>query len=220
MENFIHDYSTGNAIPEPPTFINYANTDAPPVNHNRIVTRPALFACTSQRPPKSSAVSPLDEGSPFDIAGTANHAGIGAGGGPSMEGSTMSRSGTQKSQSGRSYANGINGHVSPPLHDGQPQFIQIPTQPPWVQTQRHNSATSMLMRTSQPPSHRHSCSIHSQSHGPAYGADPVDPSVLSMQLVIGNRAWDIDPSKDPQLQQLRPGANGSVGQGPTPSRML
>jgi len=225
MENFVRDYSTGNAIPEPPTFINYANTDAPPVNHNRIVTRPALFARTSQRPPKSGAVSPLDEGSPFDIAGTANHAGVGAGGGPSMEGSTMSRSGTQKSQSGRSYANGVNGHVSPPLRDGQPQLIQIPTQPPSVQTQtqapapqRRNSAASMLMRTSQPPSHRHSRSIHSQSHGPAYGPDPVDPSVSSTQLVIGNRAWDVDPSKDPQLQQSRPGANGSVGQGPAPSR--
>lgn len=225
MENFVRDYSTGNAIPEPPTFINYANTDAPPVNHNRIVTRPALFARTSQRPPKSGAVSPLDEGSPFDIAGTANHAGVGAGGGPSMEGSTMSRSGTQKSQSGRSYANGVNGHVSPPLRDGQPQLIQVQTQPPSVQSQtqapapqRRNSAASMLMRTSQPPSHRHSRSIHSQSHGPAYGPDPVDPSVSSTQLVIGNRAWDVDPSKDPQLQQPRPGANGSVGQGPAPSR--
>jgi len=104
MENFVRDYSTGNAIPEPPTFINYANTDAPPVNHNCIVTCPALFAHTSQRPPKSGAVSPLDEGSPFDIAGTANHAGVSAGGGPSMEGSTMSRSGTQKLQSGRCHA--------------------------------------------------------------------------------------------------------------------
>ena len=62
-------------------------------------------------------------------------------------------------------------------------------------------------------------SIHSQSHGPVYGADLVNPSVSSMQLVIGNRAWDVDPSKDPQLQQPRPGANGSVGQGPAPSRM-
>ena len=113
----------------------------------------------------------------------------------------MSRSGTQKSQSSRSYMNGINGHMSLPLRDRQPQLIQIPTQPPSVQTQRRNSATSMLMRTSQPPSHRHLRLIHSQSHGPAYSPDLVDLSVSSTQLVIGNRAWDVDLSKDPQLQQ-------------------
>lgn len=220
MENFVRDYGTGNTIPEPPTFINYANTDAPPVNHNRIVTRPVLFARTSQRPPKSGAVSPQDEGLPFD---TANHAGVGAGGGPSMEGSTMSRSGTQRSQSSRSHANGVNGHVSPPLRDGQPAPIQAPppSMQPQTQTpapQRRNSTASMLMRTPHPSSHGHSRSIHSQSHGPVYGPDPVDPSVSSTQLVIGNRAWDVDPSKDPQLQQPRPGANGSVGQ-PASSRM-
>ena len=223
MENFVRDYGTGSVIPEPPTFVNYANTDAPPVNHNRIVTRPALFSRTSQRPPKSGAVSPQDEASPFDMAGSANHAGVGAGGGPLMEGG-ISRSGTHKSHSGRSQANGVNGHVSPPLRDGQPAPIQsqpssIQTQPP--APQRRNSTASMLTRTpSQAPLHGHSHSVsqaRSQSRGPSYGSDPVDPSVSSTQLVIGNRAWDVDPSKDPQPQQPRPGANGNATQ-PASSR--
>ncbi|KAL4068736.1 hypothetical protein V8B97DRAFT_2008657 [Scleroderma yunnanense] len=226
MENFVRDYSTGNAIPEPPAFINYANTDAPPVNPNRILTRPALFARTSQRPPKLNATSPQEEEPPYDITGPANHAGVGAGGGPPTEGSTVSRSATYRSQSGRSQVNGVNGHVTSPSRDGQPVPVQtqsppIPTQAQTTAAQRRNSTASMLMRTpSQAPSHGHSFSMsqaHSQSQGPGYGPDPVDPSVSSTQLVIGQRAWDVNPLKDPQPQQSRPGVSASASQ-PTSSR--
>ncbi|KAI6100590.1 hypothetical protein F5141DRAFT_1190326 [Pisolithus sp. B1] len=141
MDNFVRDYGTGSAIPEPPSFINYTNTDAPPVNHNRIMTRPAAFGRVTQRALKSMTAQ--DEEVPFETG--ANHAGVGAGGGP-------------------------------------------PTR-------------------ARPHGHAHSQSYsHSQTSSAAHvhPPDPVDPTVSSTQLVIGNNAWEVDPSKDPQQQASGP----------------
>lgn len=205
MDNFVHDYGTGNAIPEPPTFINYANTDAPPVNHNRIMTRPAAYARVTQRVLKS--MSAQEEELPFDNG--ANHAGVGAGGGPPTRGAPteadLSRSATHKSQ--RSQANGINGHVSPSRE--QPSSA-IQQQAQTQQAQRRNSTASGLVRVpSQARTHGHSHSqsySHSQTSSAAHvhPPDPVDPTVSSTQLVIGNKAWEVDPSKDPQQQRSGP----------------
>ncbi|OBZ69920.1 Cell division control protein 15 [Grifola frondosa] len=43
MENFVRDYGTGNAIPDPPAFVNYANPDAVPPSSQRASTRPLVF---------------------------------------------------------------------------------------------------------------------------------------------------------------------------------
>ncbi|KAI5990979.1 hypothetical protein EDD15DRAFT_2450643 [Pisolithus albus] len=198
MDNFVHDYGTGNAIPEPPTFVNYANTGAPPVNHNRIMTRPAVFGRVTQRVMKP--VTTQDEDVPFKSG--ANHAGVGAGGGPLSRGALteadLSRSATHKSQ--RSQANGINGHV-PPSHEPSVQQRARARR-----AQRHNGTASGLVYA---PSHartyghaRSQSYPHSQTSSAthAYPQDPVDPTVSGMQLVIGNKAWDVDPSKDPRQQ--------------------
>lgn len=164
MENFVRDYGTGNSIPEPPVFVNYANTDAPPVSSTRVATRPANFSRSTQRVNRTAALPPDDEA--YDDA---NHAGLGAGGsgGPSRSTPTdaapLSRSATHKSTSPPSQANGVNGHVSP---SREPQ-------------RRHSTAL-----------------VKPVSHG-----DPVDPTVSNTQLVIGDRVWDVDPSKDPQQQK-------------------
>ncbi|KAI6002014.1 hypothetical protein EDD15DRAFT_2473073 [Pisolithus albus] len=198
MDNFVHDYGTGNAIPEPPTFVNYANTGAPPVNHNRIMTHLAVFGRVTQRVMKP--VTTQDEDVPFKSG--ANHAGVGAGGGPLSRGALteadLSRSATHKSQ--RSQANGINGHV-PPSHEPSVQQRARARR-----AQRRNGTASGLVYA---PSHartyghaRSQSYPHSQTSSAthAYPQDPVDPTVSGMQLVIGNKAWDIDPSKDPRQQ--------------------
>ncbi|KIJ66127.1 hypothetical protein HYDPIDRAFT_110291 [Hydnomerulius pinastri MD-312] len=167
MENFVRDYGTGNAIPEAPTFVNYANTDAPPVSSTRVATRPATFARTTQRTGTSRSAPPPQDDDPYDDT---NRAGVGAGGGgPSRSppDTALSRSATQKSTSGRSQANGVNGHVSPSRD-----------------AQRRNSTASALIKPAQEPR-----------------GDPVDPTVSNTQLVIGNRAWDVDPNRDPQQQK-------------------
>lgn len=205
MDNFVRDYGTGSAIPEPPSFINYTNTDAPPVNHNRIMTRPAAFGRVTQRALKSMTAQ--DEEVPFETG--ANHAGVGAGGGPPTRGALteadLSRSATHKSQ--RSQANGINGHVSPSHEQSLPAIQQ---QHQSQQAQRRNSTASGLVRApsqARPHGHAHSQSYsHSQTSSAAHvhPPDPVDPTVSSTQLVIGNNAWEVDPSKDPQQQASGP----------------
>ena len=122
MENFVHDYGTGNVIPEPPMFINYASTDAPPVSSSQIVTRPSSFICTTQRPGCAATLGQDDEA--YD---NTNHAGVGASssGVPpcntTADATALSRSVTQKSMmSPRSQVNGVNRHVSP-IQDPQPQ---------------------------------------------------------------------------------------------------
>lgn len=168
MENFVRDYGTGNMIPETPMFVNYANTDAPPVSSARVAMRPSNFARSTQRANRSTALLQDDE--PYDDM---NHAGVGAGGSGAPSRSTttdaapLSRSATQKSTttSPRSQANGVNGHASP---SREPQRRQ---------------------------------SIAPAAVKPVPAADPVDPTVSNTQLVIGDRTWDVDPSKDPQQQK-------------------
>ena len=122
MENFVHDYGTGNVIPEPPMFVNYANTDAPPVSSSRIVTRPSSFIRATQRPGHAATLGQDDEA--YDDT---NHAGVGAGssGVPprntAADAAALSRSVTQKSMTSPwSQVNGVNGYVSP-TRDPQPQ---------------------------------------------------------------------------------------------------
>ncbi|KAI6043491.1 hypothetical protein EDC04DRAFT_710864 [Pisolithus marmoratus] len=205
MDNFVRDYGTGSAIPEPPTFIDYANTDAPPVNHNRIMTRPAAFARVTQRVLKSMPAQ--EEETPFDTG--ANHAGIGAGGGPPTRGAPteadLSRSATHRSQ--KSQANGINGHMSPSREQSSSAIQQ---QAQAQQAQRRSSNASALLRSpSQGRTHGHAQSqSHSRSQmssaAQVHHPDPVDPTVSSTQLVIGNNAWEVDPSNDPQQQRSGP----------------
>ncbi|KAG8220510.1 hypothetical protein J3R82DRAFT_3212 [Butyriboletus roseoflavus] len=166
MENFVRDYGTGNAIPEPPMFVNYANTDAPPVSSTRVAMRPSTFVRSTQRVSRAATLAQDDE-----VYDDLNHAGVGAGGSgaPSrsatIDATLLSRSATQKSTNPRVQANGVNGHVSPSRDP-----------------QRRTSVAPALVK-------------------PVSAGDPIDPTVSNTQLVIGDRAWDVDPNKDPQQQK-------------------
>lgn len=77
MENFVRDYSTGNSMPDPPQFVNYANPDAIPASSSRPTSRPANFVRSSNRSnqPRSDFIPPPEEEpSPSD-----NVAGLGSG---------------------------------------------------------------------------------------------------------------------------------------------
>lgn len=71
MENFVRDYGTGNALPDPPAFINYANPDAVPASSSRPTSRPANFvrqttrSATSRQP----SVPPPEEEPPVNMTG-------------------------------------------------------------------------------------------------------------------------------------------------------
>ena len=108
LEIFIQDYGTGSAIPEPPTFVNYTNTDAPPVSSTEVATRPANFVRSTQIVHRAAAAPEDDErynDMNYDAAGSD---------GPSHGTSpSLSRSTTQKWTRSSSPADGVNGRVSP-----------------------------------------------------------------------------------------------------------
>lgn len=68
---------------------------------------------------------------------------------------------------------------------------------PRVQTNGINGHVS----PSRDPQRRHSSALAK----PTSAGDPIDPTVSNTQLVIGDRAWDVDPNKDPQAQQPKAG---------------
>ncbi|CDO75954.1 hypothetical protein BN946_scf184888.g4 [Trametes cinnabarina] len=125
MENFVRDYGTGNAIPDPPPFIDYSNPDAQPASQQRPSTRPANFARQSQRPRQiPSAQQPEPEEEPVNMTG------VGTGGAPRAPDPQLQRSQTQSRASSRAqdpiqqngvYQNGVqqqngvalNGRITP-----------------------------------------------------------------------------------------------------------
>ncbi|EGO00577.1 hypothetical protein SERLA73DRAFT_71588 [Serpula lacrymans var. lacrymans S7.3] len=175
MENFVRDYGTGNAVPEPPAFVNYANTDAPPPSANRISTRPASYTRSSQRAANPRNAPPPPEEEPQD-----NRAGVGAGGGGGGGGArdvppeaTLARSQTQVYQNGRSPTNATeSANVNGSSRSPQPDVM------------RRASTRGRPKST----------------HDPR-GVDPIDPTVNSTMLVVGNAAYSVDPNNDPQQQK-------------------
>src|SRR5580693_6647978 len=68
QENFIHDYSTGNATPEPPQFVNYSSAEGVPLTSSasKVTSQLAQFACSTQHlsqlpfaPPQSKDKQPF-----------------------------------------------------------------------------------------------------------------------------------------------------------------
>lgn len=191
MENFVRDYGTGNAIPDPPSFVNYNNSEALPSGSSRPTSRPAQFPRASQRSLPPRQPPPPQEEEPF-----INTAGIGAVGRKGKSDSLgdiapPARSQTQSRASNRGQSQ-VNGNGAP---NGQG-----PAQP---LTRRGTAASQYPPQGSfQPPNDPN--------------AEPIDPTSKTM-LKVGNNAYEVDPSKDPQYQQgvNRPAAtpmqNGSVG---------
>src|SRR5882762_7026687 len=72
MENFVRDYGTGDAIPDPPAFVNYSSAEAVPSGSSRVTSRPAQFFRSTQR------IAPLRQPPPPPEEPFVNTAGIGA----------------------------------------------------------------------------------------------------------------------------------------------
>ncbi|KAL1945469.1 hypothetical protein VTO73DRAFT_2320 [Trametes versicolor] len=117
MENFVRDYGTGNGIPDPPPFIDYASPDAQPASQQRPSMRPADFARQSQRPRQpmqASQQQPEPEEEPVNMTG------VGATGAPRAPEPQVQRSQNQSRASNRGpeqqngfYQNGTNGRATP-----------------------------------------------------------------------------------------------------------
>src|ERR1700734_1690157 len=172
MEHFVREYGTGDAIPDPPAFVNYSAAETVPSGSSRVTSRPAQFSRSTQRilPPKQPPPPPEE---PF-----VNTAGVGAVG-RKVTADSMgdivppSRSQTQSRASNRGQTQ-TNGNAPA---NGQGSLSRHPTV------------------ASQQPTHQGSFRPQNDP-----SAEPIDPTAETM-LKVGNSAYKVDPSNDPQQQQ-------------------
>ena len=168
----MRDYGTGDAIPDPPTFVNYNTTEAVPSGSSRPTSKPAQFSRATQRnvlprlPPP-----PPDE--PF-----VNTAGVGA----------VGRKGTAESI----------GDVVPPSRSQNQSRASNRGQTQSNGNQPTNGSASISRHptvASQQPSQQGSFRPPND-----LGADPIDPTAETM-LRVGDSVYKVDPTNDPQQQQ-------------------
>ncbi|KAI0629463.1 hypothetical protein C8Q77DRAFT_1180874 [Trametes polyzona] len=126
MENFVRDYGTGNGIPEPPPFIDYASPDAQPASQQRPTMRPANFSRQSQRARQPMA-PPQQQQAPEPEEEPPNMTGVGSASAPRPSDAPLQRSQTQSRASTRGpdqqngpYQNGAlsNGRTTPASNMG------------------------------------------------------------------------------------------------------
>lgn len=192
MENFVRDYGTGSAIPDPPTFVNYANPDAVPPSSQRPSTRPANFHRSSQRarpPPPAASPPPQDDGPPVD------NTGIGSG----QRRGTFDSGNTPDAQQGRSQSR---------------TSTRQSTQPPPAQT--HNGGNGSISSLNGLGLHAspQQMSPNTAMRAPDANAEPIDPRHQAM-LKIGDNAYPVDLANDPQARpsQMQNGRPGTAGGG-------
>ena len=185
IEGFVRDYGTGNLIPDPPAFVNYQTPDAIPSASARPTSRPAQFTRSTTRevPIRQPSI-------PVDDEPVTNAAGVGAGGGlrrsdthNQREGADLSRQPTRNSQPPPQQAPYTNGtslqrsasSVSPSAPTNNSQQV--------LQRRLTASAQSaQLQRVLQDPH-----------------AETIDPTAETF-IKVGNNAYKVDLSKDPQRQ--------------------
>ena len=187
MEGFVRDYGTGNLIPDPPAFVNYQAPDAIPSASARPTSRPAQFTRSTTR-----EIPIRQNSSPVDDEPVTNTAGVGAGGGVrrtdthnQRESVDLSRQPTRSSQQHQPpqqvpYTNGTSLHRSissvsppPPTNNSQPVLQRRLTA---------SAQSAQLQRVLQDPH-----------------AETIDPTAETY-IKVGNNAYKVDLSKDPQKQ--------------------
>ena len=113
MENFVRDYGTGNAIPDPPPFTDYSNPDAQPASSQRPTTHVSNFVRQTQR--QRQATSPMqsqpdpEPEPPIDMTGV----GAAAQTTPPQRTGAQSRSSTRGQEYGQTNGMAANGRVTP-----------------------------------------------------------------------------------------------------------
>ena len=188
IEGFVRDYGTGNLIPDPPAFVNYQIPDAIPSSSARPTTRPAQFTRSTTRevPIRQNSI-------PIDDEPVTNTAGVGAGGGlrrtdthTQRESVDLSRQPSRLSQHPPQqvpYTNGTSRHQSASSISPSP-----PTNNSQAVLQRRLTASAQsaqLQRVLQDPH-----------------AETIDPTAETY-IKVGNNAYKVDLSKDPQKQPVR-----------------
>ncbi|KAI0253720.1 hypothetical protein BJV78DRAFT_1372182 [Lactifluus subvellereus] len=112
QENFVRDYGTGNAMPDPPQFVNYSSAEGAPLTSSasKFTSRPAQFTRTTQRMARIASAPPQPDDEPF-----VNTAGVGAGNRAPFEGQhTPQPPPTNGNSNANAPTNGFSSGSSPP----------------------------------------------------------------------------------------------------------
>jgi len=215
--NFVSVYGTGSQIPDPPAFVNYQSPDATPSSAVQPTFRSANFTRSSARDVSVQLhrnILPHEE-ELVNIAGR----GAGGGGAPRRvdtypETNTLARQPTQRNsvygvpqqqqqqQQQQLYANGVGpGHSSQKYsYQNQINSVASSSMSSGVSATLVHRPVANTVLSSQPQSyHRPSPSVYDPHAG------PIDPTAETY-IKVGNNAYKVDPSKDPQMN---PGASGN-----------
>lgn len=220
MENFVTVYGTGSQIPDPPAFVNYQLPDAIPSSASQSTFRYANFTRSSARDVpiqlhrNSTYIPPqLEEDPPVNTAGR------GAGvprRADTLGNDNLARQPTQRNsvyggQQTHPYANGNGTGHSPLSSQNHQSHNQINSMPG---TSSSPGASSSGVAIQRRPTNAASSQLQNQSsYRPSSStndplAEPVDPTAETY-IKVGNHAYKVDPSKDPQMNSGLGGASGS-----------
>lgn len=208
IDNFVSLYGTGPQIPDPPAFINYQSPDTTPSSAAQPTFRSASFIRSTAR----DVPVQLHRNVPPQEEDLINIAGRGAGGGvpprrtdTHPETNNLIRQPTQRNsvygvlqQQQQPYPNGVGPSCSPK----KPYQNQITgsSVSPGVSATLAQRPMANATSSSQPQSSHRPTSSAYDPH-----TEPVDPTAETY-IKVGNNAYRVDPSKDPQMN---PGTSGS-----------
>ena len=200
-ESFVRDYGTGNAMPDPPQFVNYSSADGAPLTSSasKVTSRPAQFTRVTQRINRLSTTAPPPQPEDEPVVNTA---GVGSGNRPPntndntpARGTNLSRSSTRRQApptNGNSTTNGPVNGVSPS------------SSPPANAHRSTNSASSAPLNQHEPVGEN------------SYRVDPSrDQQATSRPPTNSSR---VGGETDPMVQamaNLRSGAGATVGRSAT-----
>lgn len=179
MANFVRTYGTGNTIPDPPQFINYADPNSVA---QRPGTRPAQFQRVTERvlPMFAGPPPPTEESQPEGEM--ENAAGIGAGGVRTDKNASRSRS--------VSRTGGRQSRTDAQLNRPESEF----------------GVTDSIVVNGRNGINSRSPDSQTQQA----------PSAEKTMLKVGNRAYEVDPTNDPQA---RSGPSPPAGSSGTPANV-
>ena len=215
MENFVRDYSTGNAMPDPPQFVNYANPDAIPASSSRPTSRPANFVRSSNRTnqPRPDFIPPPEE----EPNPNSNVAGLGSGRRNSVSVSDPVINGSSGQTQVNGYGPGGSGQSSGPPPAGDlaiPQTVPKSGDQPHSAKPDHDSPSPSFQ-----PGHSSGGSKVGQDN------DPLAKQMAELRNASGGGRRNSFVQREPQQESspARPrdyssSANMVVGDYPNPSR--
>src|SRR6266852_3618054 len=142
-ESFVRDYGTGNAMPDPPQFVNYSSAEGAPLTSSasKVTSRPAQFTRVTQRINRLATAAAAPPPQPEDEP-VVNTAGVGSGNRPPNPNDNIPARGTLSRSSTRRQAPQTNGNC---ITNGPVNGVSPSSSPPANAQRSANNAPSAAL---------------------------------------------------------------------------